>query len=501
MSADEPGAGGEQKATADRGASVVQARDIHGGVHLGSDQRALGLLSPYTEAESLAAMPHDEAARLLAREPVAVSAPVVAALLTAHKALAVGLLGSIARARAEELLGAVGSPLAAGLEHLPEAATAIAACAAGDQRLGARAGRLGRAARSRQRTPGYFQRYRDGVVHWSERGGAHATTGAAWRYYAGAGGTGGLLGFPLSACTPAAPSAAGTEGTWQRFEGPAEYGAPVCDHLGLVCGATVYCCDPHGAHGTWGAIGEYYESVSGTLSWLGFPVGELLPARGPERRPAGSRTTGSRQAFEGGVVFHCAKSGAVAMRSELAEYCHENGGDDCPLGFPVSEELDAIASPHGTTGTCQRFEWVRDYPADITEQWAGCPGGAAVYRAERFGICTVAGAVGRTHERLGGTGGWLGFPVGEKTTASSATIADGHVQPFEGGTIFWNTFRAVAVRTEIVAFFGGAAALLRRVGFPVARESALVEEPDLRVQRFEGGLLTLHNGVNKLWLG
>lgn len=167
-----------QRAEADHDSVVVQARDIHGDVHLvsGSGPRRLGWLSPHAEADALARMPLAEAAQLLAQERTATAARVTAALLRSHDELAVSLLGSIERARAEELLVAVGSA-GAGLERLPEAAEAIAECAAGQRaELGIPSGRLERAGASEQGMGEYRQRFARGVIHWSAEAGAQAVT-------------------------------------------------------------------------------------------------------------------------------------------------------------------------------------------------------------------------------------------------------------------------------------------------------------------------------------
>ena len=500
---DESAARAVQKADAD-GSNVVQARDVHGGIHLalGHDRRVLGWLSPYTEADALAAMPCDEAAKLLAQELIAVSARVVAALLSAHHELAISLLGSIERVRAEQLLAAAGTA-AAGLEQLPEAAEAIAECAAGNHRLGDRVDRLRRAAPSRRKTQGYYEPYRDGAVHWSKRGGARVTTGAAWHYYASIGGSGGLLGFPLSDDMQAAPSQPyGTEGSWQPFEGPVDFSPELRERLGLQCGAALCWSAKHGAHATWRDIGEYYLLAGGTWGWLGFPVSDAVEAQGPERRPDGARTAGWFQRFEGGTVFYAEKTGAIGVPSATAGYHASRGDMGGGLGFPVSEEIDALASPYGTTGRCQRFEWVEDYPADILERWADRrgPGGATVYGTEAFGIHSVSGGIGRVYERLEGSGSWLGFPKADTVAASSSTISSGHAQTFEGGMILWNKkYRAAAVRADIIAKLGNLDGLLGFVGFPVAPESSLVEEPDTRLQWFEHGIVTVRNGTYEVW--
>ncbi len=493
-----------KKAMADHGSNVVQPGDVYGDLYVNTSRgkRVLGLLNPYGDAERLAAMPHDDAAELLASEAVPKAARVVAALLSAHNELAISLLGSIDRARAEDLLAAAGTA-AAGLEQLPEAAEAIEECAAGDRRLGERIGRLRRARPSSRKTEGYYQRYRHGVVHWSERVGALVTTGAAREYYAAVKGSGGLLGFPLGYEMTATSQFFKTKGTWQRFEGRADFSPDLWERLGSQCGATLYWSSEHGAHATWGGIGEYYERAGGTWEWLGFPVSDAIEVEGPERKPNRDRTAGWLQRFEGGIIFHSDKTGSIGMSSPVAAYHQGRGDMGGTLGFPVSEEIDAETSPYGTRGRCQRFEGIGDYPADILKKWAGhvCPVGATVYRSEAFGVHSVSGGIGKVYELLEGTVGWLGFPKSDTFDASSRSISDGRAQAFEGGAILWNTrYRAVPVRADIIDTLGDLDGLLGDLGFPVAPESALVKEPETRVQRFEHGIVTARNGSCEVWL-
>ena len=274
VGADDESAARVQKADADDSNVVqVQAHEIHGDIHLalGHDRRVLGLLNPYTEALQVAALAHDDAAKLLAAEPVPVSGRVVAALLAADYNLAVSLLGSINRHRAEELVVAAGAA-AAGLEDLPEAAEAITECAARMRfGLGTPSGRLERAGASEQGTEGFWREFEHGGIHWSARVGAQATTGSIAEYHGDMGGSRRRLGFPLSSAEAVHGSFPETTGLCQRFESSADYDQEICGVLGLRCGATVYWSEMHGAHATWGPIGEFYERAHGPAAGWAFP--------------------------------------------------------------------------------------------------------------------------------------------------------------------------------------------------------------------------------------
>jgi hypothetical protein len=495
---DGPSEDAGHRVTASGGSSaVVAGRDVYLGEWT---RQVLGELNAHTEARQLAAMPHNEAARLLARSPTTAAAAVVQALLSADRGLAISLLGTIGRDIAEKLIASAGPAF---LKQLPVAAEAINNSAAeAGKLLGEETGGLAVAAKSKRRTEGYYRRYAHGIVHWSERGGAHATTGAAAAYYVSHGGSGGRLGFPLSPERKAGPSQPfGTIGTWQLFEWPSDYSPDICGRLGTRCGATLYWSDKHGSYRTWGDIGEYYESFGGTPGELGFPRGDVAEVEGPARRPDGSRTTGLRQEFEGGTVFYSDKTGVIQLSPAVASYYHSRGERGGDLGFPVSLETD-VESPYGTTGKCQRFEWIEDHPADVlrlSADWI-VPGGAVVYRSQAVGIHAVTGGIGKLHERLHAAGKGLGFPKSDTIKVSSSS-GIGIAQEFEGGVIFWTkAYRSAAVRADIMGLFHGHDDLLRQVGFPVAGESTLTDEKTVRVQCFENGVVTVRGGTAEAWV-
>ena len=519
MGADDvPGAGTSQTGDAARGGSVVQAAgDIHGGIHIGHDpgERVLGRLNPYTDARRLAEMDHDAAADLLAGSPVPKAARVIAALLSADSAdyaLAVSLLGSIDRDIAEELLAAAGTA-AAGLEHLPEAAEAIADCAAERNRrgqeksLGRTTTLFMRAAPSEQTREGYYQNYQRGTVHWTARGGAQAISGAAHQYYFKMGGSsrGGRLGFPLGPEKGAAQSRPfGTDGTWQRFEGPADFSDEVCQRLGMRCGATLYCSE-HGAHATWGPIGEFYDTEEGPAGWLGFPVSDETEA-GPSRRDKGKGTTGLCQRFEGGTVYFSDKTKTIAVPASIAEH-HEkrHRGVASALGFPVSPMLEAAPSlePYNTSGHFQRFEGRWDYRRDILEHWSDAegPGGATIYTCDRHGTHCVGWGNGTLYELLGGTGSWLGFPKSDeiRQRPSSADQPGHTVQEFEGGVVIYSPEHgSVSVPAATMEYLDQHAGLRERLGLPLRRP--LTSAADELVQFFEHGVVTTRDGTPEAYL-
>jgi LGFP repeat len=471
----------------------------------GRDKQVLGVRNSYIEADQLAVMPHDEAVDLVARSEVAAAARVLAILLSPDRDRVISLLVTIERSKAEALVAAIGSSEADGLEDLPAAAEAMAACAARARHdLGDIAGQAACAAQSRQGTPGFYRRYKRGWVHWSARGGAHATTGQAGEYYVSGGGSGGHLGFPLSAARAAGQSPFKTDGTWQLFEWSSDYPPNICERMKMRCGATLYWSEKHGAHVTWGGIGEYYESADGTWGWLGFPVTDAIEVSGPARRPNGNRSAGWCQRFEGGTVFYTEKAGAIALTSAIAEYHASLGDVGGRLGFPVSPAMDAADSPYETKGKFHRFEGNEDYPSDIVDHWSDQEhvGGATVYWSEPFGTHAVTSGIGKLYERQNGTYSWLGFPTSERTDARTSSDQPWCCyQDFEGGTIFWKEeYRAIAVRKDIMEVLSQDHGLRWQLGFPVIPESVLESSADVRTQIFEHGVVTVRNGTVEAWV-
>jgi len=187
---------------AEHSSTVVHAdRDIRGDITIVHDQRGheLGMFNSYIEAGQLAAMPHDEAAKSIARSSVAASAPVLQALLSTDSGLAISLLATITQRQAEELLAAVGSPEADDLADLLAAAAAMAECAARLRSdLGNPCGWFERAGTSDHGTEGFWREFERGGIHWSASAGPQATIGPIAVYHRDEGGSRRRLGFPLA---------------------------------------------------------------------------------------------------------------------------------------------------------------------------------------------------------------------------------------------------------------------------------------------------------------
>ncbi|WP_433381002.1 hypothetical protein ACQPZX_16315 [Actinoplanes sp. CA-142083] len=211
---------------------------------------------------------------------------------------------------------------------------------------------------------------------------------------------------------------------------------------------------------------------------LGKPVGEIMhTGLSPRRR------TAWRQEFERGTIYYVDR--VVVVSGEIREY-HDGHGW---LGLPVGP-ASGVGSPHGTTGTYQRFESRRAYPAESSRLDPEDDFGATVY-ASPHGTYSSSGEVGLHHYRRGGAGGALGFPTSDE--------AEGR-QSFEGGVIQLTERGPVTVSGAVAELLSGDGDVVRRLGQPVADAQPLGTGAEDRVQAFQHGLVTVRDDVAEAWL-
>ena len=124
----------------------------------------------------------------------------------------------------------------------------------------------------------------------------------------------------------------------------------------------------------------------------------------PEIGNLGIDDCGFFREFEDGVIFWSRKFGAETIRGVIWKYYQYH-----PLHFPIGAQGAAAPSPFGTEGIFQKFEAGAIY--------ASTHGAYYIQEPEKF-------------ENEGGSGGWLGFPIGEEEDTHP-----GQIQRFEGGTL------------------------------------------------------------------
>lgn len=147
------------------------------------------------------------------------------------------------------------------------------------------------------------------------------------------------------------------------------------------------------------------------------------------------------------------KNGRVVWDGNYGAQATSGAIDDYYAGvdfiFPIDDQETAPSSPFGTEGVRQRFR------------------SATVYSSPH-GVFRVWAAIDECHENEGGSGGWLGFPVGECVVNPRA----GELQEFEGGTVYFygGSHRAAfAVHRKVVSILEGVRGL-----HPVSKEDGTV---------------------------
>ena len=240
-------------------------------------------LSSHAAADYLIGLKAEDAAHVTATADVAAATRALKVLLRKDMPLTMTILTQINPGKAQELVEALG-PEAAFLAHLPIAAEAVADCALANPELGKEKGQLSLAAESMRGTHGYYRSFENGIIHWTESSGAHASHGPIAEFYNAWGGSKSAFGFPVTPIFPAERSPFGTEaGLIQRFEGNRLYGKELRIHLGAECGAAIYWSEKIGVRPVGGPIGQYYEQNGGTGGPMGFPI-DYLDKIGPSNR-------------------------------------------------------------------------------------------------------------------------------------------------------------------------------------------------------------------------
>jgi hypothetical protein len=187
------------------------------------DANRVEQLSSHAAADYLIGMDARDATYVVATAEVAAATKALQVLLRKDMPLAMTILTQINPSKAQQLVEALGLE-AAWLMQLPIAAEAVADCALANLELGKGTSQLRLAAESKRGTHGYYRSFENGVIHWTESSGAHAFHGQISGIYARWGGSGSLLGFPVTLILPADRSSFGTEGGLiQRFEGGGLY--------------------------------------------------------------------------------------------------------------------------------------------------------------------------------------------------------------------------------------------------------------------------------------
>ncbi|MCT3010633.1 hypothetical protein EFN05_00915, partial [Propionibacterium freudenreichii] len=196
---------------------------------------------------------------------------------------------------------------------------------------------------------------------------------------------------------------------------------------------------------TVGAIAIWYNSLGGVNSYLGAPTSPEIPTTG-----------GVYQVFQGGRIYWNEALGAYDVHGAvLLEYLSLNGSDG-ELGMPATPEVPVPG------GTYQVFQ----------NGW--------IYWSEPNGAHWLHGATLAEYQAIAGTNSYLGFPTSDERSAAGGTVQD-----FEHGKIYWNASAgAHAVHGAVLTEFGNNGAEGGWLGYPTTDELLLAEGV---VQHFQGG--------------
>lgn len=343
---------------------------------------------------------------------------------------------------------------------------------------------------------GRAQTFKGGAsVVWSAKTGSRAIGGDLRRVWWAEGGATGWLGYPTtsqkavgdgrgtfvefestgtvisSRATGTAAISGALRAEWWRTGGtsgslgyPNLTQSPVGDGRGLFVqferGGSVLWTPTTGARTLRGPVREAWWRAGGTAGILGYPT---------RSEAAVGDGVGTFAEFEGrGSILATASTGAHVIHGTVRDYWYGRGGVN-GLGYPVTDQK---RTPDGRG-------WEIDLSAGVTT--VASPTGATY---------TVWGAIRDRWRAAGGTNG-VGYPSAEPVNYSGRS---GGYSAFSSGSwVTWTpTTGAILVPSAIVRGWNQRGGAAGRLGVPVAEA---VTTGGITTQRFEGGSLTLRDGV------
>lgn len=174
---------------------------------------------------------------------------------------------------------------------------------------------------------GRLSRFQGGTVHWSAATGAYEVHGSIGARFAVLGEDRGVLGYPL---TNEKVARDGT-GRFNVFQNGAVYYSPAT-----------------GAWSVRGDIGREWAALGGETSVLGYPTSDETPT---------SDGVGRSNAFQRGVVYWTARTGAHEVHGSILGSWQSMGAERSGLGYPVGDEY---AVPGGRRSDFQNGSLVWD---------------------------------------------------------------------------------------------------------------------------------------------
>jgi uncharacterized protein with LGFP repeats len=235
-------------------------------------------------------------------------------------------------------------------------------------------------------------------------------------------------------------------------------------------GGKVYFTPETGAHTMLGAILDKYLSLGGPADGdLGFPTIDEGDGKAP-----GSRNT-TFSAADNPVIFFTPDTGAHVVRGAINAAWDKLGGSAGVLGVPTDDEVyrgDVTSQTFsgGQLSWDSKAKAFTTTPPELADQLAGLaiPGDAT----------TAIDAARRA------AGGSLG-PLGAAEGPPSKIGADGLVQTFEGGKIFYSPATGANVMTgQVLAKYESVGGPGGDLGFPTSSEADAGLAPMSRIGTF-----------------
>ncbi|MCW2620633.1 MAG: SpoIID/LytB domain, partial [Frankiales bacterium] len=278
--------------------------------------------------------------------------------------------------------------------------------------LGGSASYLGRPTSGEYPIPGgVAQNYEGGRIAWSPATGAWAMRGLILNRYDSFGGSGSVLGLPVS--------------------DEVQEGA---GRVSFFVNGAVYWSPATGAQVVQGLIQRRYQQLGGATSVLGLPVSDEV-----------QEGAGRVSSFVNGAIYWSPATGAQAVQGLIQRHYQQLGGATSVLGLPVSDE-EAVQG-----GRQSRFLAGRMY-------WS--PG---------TGAREVHGLILDRYLGMGGPGSFLGLP-----TSDEFGVPGGRSSSFSGGQLFWSPSTGThEVRGMILASYAAAGGPGSSLGLPVSDEYAV----------------------------
>ncbi|MFK4115529.1 hypothetical protein ACI2K6_12950 [Microbacterium sp. NPDC006705] len=219
-------------------------------------------------------------------------------------------------------------------------------------------------------------------------------------------------------------------------------------------------------------------------TWFGDPRGSLPeaeiqavreanPALGAARSSVecNDARTGCQQRFEAGGVFWTVTDGAKKVDGGIWGLYQQSGQQTGYLGYPKG---NAVWSDVNQGGWIQPFQLGSIY-------WSSVAGGRI-----------VSSSIGTEYQRWGGPAGALGWPM---TDQRCGLVRGGCEQVFQNGSVYWSANGgAWGVRGGVKQSFDALGGLGGTIGYPVGPEQHRTVNAEGWVQGFEGGAIYWRDG-------